>query len=124
MNFEVLFLNVFQKWRKCEISEDYNAKRGSEPSKSSDVCIDFSLNFHVFPNTLPEVIFRGTLRRSRPKRAIVNGFWDPAGFLTELLERHFLPKRRRKGSIPNARERPGADLGAIWRRKRSKDAFS
>ena len=77
-----------------------------------------------FPNPLPEVIFRGTLRRSRPNSAIFTGFWDPAGFQTELLERHFLPKRRQKGSTPNAGERAGADLGAIWRRKRSKDALS
>ena len=35
------FFNFFQKWRKCEISEEYNAKRGSEPSKSINFCIDF-----------------------------------------------------------------------------------
>ena len=38
----------FRKWRKCEISEEYNAKRGSEPSKTSHFRIDFSSNFHVF----------------------------------------------------------------------------
>ena len=30
------FFNDFRKWQKCEISEEYNAKRGSEPSKSID----------------------------------------------------------------------------------------
>ena len=34
--------NFFPKWRKCEISEEYNAKRGSEPSKTFDFRIDFS----------------------------------------------------------------------------------
>ena len=35
------FFDFFQKWRKCEISEEYNAKRGSEPSKTSHFRIDF-----------------------------------------------------------------------------------
>jgi len=32
----------FRKWRKCVISEEYNAKHGSEPSKAFDFRIDFS----------------------------------------------------------------------------------
>ena len=80
--------------------------------------------FMFFPTPLPEVIFRGTLRRSRPKSAIFNGFWDPAGPQHGPFERHFRPKGAKRSSTPNAGERPGADLGAIWRRKRSKDAFS
>ena len=36
------FFNFFQKWRKCEISEEYNAKRGSEPSQIVDFRIDFT----------------------------------------------------------------------------------
>ena len=36
------FFDFCQKWRKCEISEEYNAKRGSEPSKSIDFSTDFS----------------------------------------------------------------------------------
>ena len=42
------FFDFFQKWRKCEISEEYNAKRGSGPSKPSHFRIDFPSNFHVF----------------------------------------------------------------------------
>ncbi len=42
------FFDFFRKRRKCVISEEYNAKRGSEPSKTSDFRIVFSLNFHVF----------------------------------------------------------------------------
>ena len=32
-----------------------------------------------FQTPFPEIIFRGTLRRSRRRRAIVDGFWVPAG---------------------------------------------
>ena len=80
--------------------------------------------FMVFPTPLPEVIFRGTLRRSRPKSAIFNGFWTPAGPQNGPLEHHFRPKRRQKGYPANGTKRPGADLGAICCRKRPKDAFS
>ena len=45
--------NVFRKWQKCEISEEYNAKRGSEPSKTFDFGIDFSYKFFVFSNPPP-----------------------------------------------------------------------
>ena len=41
---------LFSKMAKVIISEEYNAKRGSEPSKSINFYIDFSSNFHVFPN--------------------------------------------------------------------------
>ena len=34
------FFNICRKWQKCEISEAYNAKRGSEPSKTFDFHID------------------------------------------------------------------------------------
>ena len=40
-----LIFHFFQKGRKCEISEEYNTKRGSEPSKSINFCIGFSLFF-------------------------------------------------------------------------------
>ena len=42
------FFSLFPKLRKCEISEEYNAKRGSEPSKTFDFRIDFSLFFNDF----------------------------------------------------------------------------
>ena len=61
------FFNVFRKLQKCE---KYNAKRGSELSKSFDFRIVFSLNFHVFSNTLPETIFGRSRRRSKLKNAI------------------------------------------------------
>ena len=40
--FDTDFSTSFQKIQKCEISEEYNAKRGSEPSKTFDFRIDFS----------------------------------------------------------------------------------
>ena len=47
------FFTFFRKWQKCEISEEYNAKRGSEPSKIFDFRIDVSLTFHVFSEPPP-----------------------------------------------------------------------
>ena len=76
-----------------------------------------------FPTPLPEVIFRETLRRSRPKSAIFDGFGIPAGVQTGPLERHFRPKRLPVCTSKSYPERPGTDLGTIWCRKRSKDSF-
>ena len=53
----------FRKGRKCKISEEYNAKRGSEPSKIMDFGIDFSFNFHVFPNPSKRAFFEGQSAR-------------------------------------------------------------
>ena len=66
-NIDFSFFFFFRKGRKCEISKEYNAKRGSEPSKNINGCIIFHMFFMFFPNPLPEVICRGTLCRSRPK---------------------------------------------------------
>ena len=79
--------------------------------------------FILFPNTLPDVIFGGPKHRSITKSGFFHGFWDPAGSQNGPLEHHFRPKRRQKGYPANGTKRPGADLGAIWRRKRSKDVF-
>ena len=46
--FCIDFSMFFRKWQKCEISEEYNAKRGSEPSKTFDFRIEFSIHFNVF----------------------------------------------------------------------------
>ena len=47
------FFYFFRYWRKCVISEEYNAKRGSEQSKTFDFRIDFSSNFYVFSKPTP-----------------------------------------------------------------------
>ena len=49
--------DIIRKWRKCEISEEYNAKRASEPSKTFDFRIDFSSTFVVFSKHLPKRCF-------------------------------------------------------------------
>lgn len=77
-----------------------------------------------FPNTLPEIIFGGSKRQSNPKSSIFDRFWIPAGLGNGPLEHHFRPKRLQKSSRFSGPSHHGADLGAIWRRKRSKDAFS
>ena len=50
----------FQKGRKCEIGEEYNVKRGSEPSKPLIFALIFHKLFMLFSNTLLEAIFRGS----------------------------------------------------------------
>ena len=79
--------------------------------------------FMFFPNPLPEAIFRGSKSQPILKSAILEPYWIQGGSKNRSPERHFRPKRLQKPSPPNNGERPGADLVAIWRRKRSKDAF-
>ena len=76
-----------------------------------------------FPNPLPEAIFGGSKYQPILKSAILEPFWIQGGSKNRSPERHFRPKGLQKPSTPNRGERPGADLVAIWRRKRSKDAF-
>ena len=64
------FFAIFRKWQKCKISEEYNAKRGSEPSKTFDFRIDFSCNFHVFSEPHPRGHF------SRVKVPVYNQKYD------------------------------------------------
>ena len=116
--------HFFRKGRKCEISEEYNAKRGSEASKTFDFRIVFSLFSCFCSNPLLELIFRGGLRRSIHKSVFFIGFWTPAGSQNVCFELHFRQSGVKKRSTPNGPERPGADLGAIWHRKRPKDALS
>ena len=70
------FFDIFPKWRKCVISEEYNAKRGSEPSKTFDCRVGFSLIVHVFfPNPLSESIFGGSRCQPMLKNLILVSFW-------------------------------------------------
>ena len=57
---------------------------------------------HVFQGpqkSSPDVIFRGTLRRSRSKSVIFDGFWAPAGLQNDPSEHHFRPKRLHKSKV-------------------------
>ena len=47
------FFVFLAKLRKCEIREEYNAKRASEPSKTSHSRIDLFIIFHVFSDPPP-----------------------------------------------------------------------
>ena len=67
--------------------------------------------------------FSRTLRRSRSKSVIFNRCGVPAGVQKEPFEHNFRRKRPHKITQPSWMNPPGADLGAIWRRKRAKDAF-
>ena len=108
------FFNLFPKWRKCEISKEYNAKRGSEPSKTFDFRIDFSLNFHIFfPNALPETILRGSKCQPILKSAILDRFSIFLGPKTDPWSDMFGQKGSKRSSTPNAGDHPGADLVAI-----------
>ena len=70
------FFDFFKKRRKCEISEEYNAKRGSEPSKT----------FHFR--------FGGSKRPSILKTAFLDRFSIFQGSQKRPLGRHFRPKSR------------------------------
>ena len=59
------FFDIIRKWRKCEISEEYNAKRASEPSKTFDSRFEFSSTFFVFSKYHPKRVFFA--------------FWPPEG---------------------------------------------
>ena len=52
------------------MSEEYNAQRGSEPSKIMDFRIDFPLNFHVFSEPPSQRAF------SRVKVPVYNQNYD------------------------------------------------
>ena len=39
--------------QKCKISEEYNAKHGSEPSKTFDFRVEFSSGLYVFSDLTP-----------------------------------------------------------------------
>ena len=77
-----------------------------------------------FPNPLLEIIFRGSKCQPMRKNAILDRFSIFLGSQNRSLERHFLQKRLKRSSTFSQGVAPGADLVAIWRRKRSKDVFS
>ena len=58
-------LNICRKLQKCEISEEYNAKRASKPSKTFDFHINFSFKVHVF--------------QMPTKTLFLFAFWPPKG---------------------------------------------
>ena len=78
----------------------------------------------LFQNPLPDTTFRGSKCPSMLVSEIFSGFRAPAGRQNYPLEWHFPPKNVPGCTGKSREERPGADLGAIWCRIRSKDTFS
>ena len=85
-NFGAFFnqtFNFFREWRKCVISEEYNTKRASEPSKTFDFRIDFSSNVHVFFRTLFQTpFFEGQSARLCSKARFLTDLALPLGSKT------------------------------------------
>ena len=100
--------------------EQEHGFRGFGRSKINDFSIDFSLNFHVFPNPLPEPIFRGTKRRSSLKSAIWERFSIFQGSKNDPWGDIFCPEGSKKRGAPNQGGRPGAALDATCDPKRTR----
>ena len=77
-----------------------------------------------FPNPLPEVIFRGPCADLGPKVRFLMDFGSLLGSKMAPWSAIFGHKGAKRRTPPTGPDPPGPDLGAIWRRKRSKDAFS
>ena len=125
--FGIDFSTFFQKWRKCEISEEYNAKRGSEPSKTSHFRVDFSLNVHVFSEPPSRDHFWRVQAPVYTQNCVFGPIFDFQGIPKSIFGATFSATRPPK-ELPAKcreppREEPGADPGAIWHRKHPKDAF-
>ena len=88
----------------------------------------FALIFHAifmfFPNQLPEGIFRGSKCPSIIKGTILVRPLISRGAENGPIIPNNISKNDKKGSRANYGDPLGADLGAIWRRKRSKDEVS
>ena len=104
----------FRKWRKCEISEEYNAKHASEPSKTSHIRIHFSFNFHVFSRTPSQ---RPFLEGASARQSSKVRFWSGFRFFKGLKIEPWSSIFNQKGSpnpnffVPEASwSRPGRDL--------------
>ena len=111
-----------QKSRFCklQISTDFNR---NPHQFYHHFCIIFTSFFHsifmYFRNPLPEGIFGGSRCQPMLQSTILRLFWIQGGSTSE----HFQRKRRVKSTTPNDWVRPGVNLVAIWRQKRSEDAF-
>ena len=68
-----MVFHLFQTWGTCVISEEYSAKRGSEPWKIVECCLGFPFISILSPELLPENIFGG----SSCKHILKSAIWDP-----------------------------------------------
>ena len=79
MSLFALIFRFCRKWQKCQISEECSAKLPSAPSNTIAFSTDFSSNFHVFPNPLPEGNFGRSKRRPMPTSLIWGRLLGPRG---------------------------------------------
>ena len=94
------FFNFVPKWRKCEISEEYNAKRGSEPSKTFDFRIDFGLNFNVFSELTPSHHFSRVKAPVYAHKYDFGPIFDFPGVPKTTLGPQFSTQQAPKGAVP------------------------
>ena len=92
--------------------------------KPSILASIFHSIFMFFPNPLPEGIFRGSKCPSILKSTILERSAISRGAENGPIIPNNISKNDKKGSRANYGDPPGADLAAIWRRKRSKDEFA
>ena len=108
------FFDFFRKWRKCEISEEYNAKRGSEPSKTFHFRIDFSSNFHVFSEPPSRGHFWRVQAPVYTQKCDFGAIYDFSRVQKSTLETTLSAKRAAKSESSEVRgpswSRPGCDL--------------
>ena len=88
----------------CVISEEYNAKRAFEPSKTIDFRIGFSLICMFFHSFLIEDLFGGTRCPLMLTNAIFDAFWDPIWPRNAPLEPNFNWKMPQKDTTPTILE--------------------
>jgi len=107
------FFNIFQKWRKCVISEEYNVFRGSGPWKSDPILIQNMLNSRIWFKHLPGDNFGRARVAIQPKGVIVVPPWI---FVQSNIE-FWIDLFRPKGSKifvfflqESSRSRPWRDL--------------
>ena len=81
-----------------------------------------ALKFVPQPSSRGDI--RGTQHRFNTNNYFFYGFWVPPIPQNGCLKRNLQSKRQFFVTQRSWAQRPGADLGAIWHRKRSKVAFA
>ena len=92
--------------------------------KPSILASIFHSIFMFFPNSCPEGIFWRSKSQSSLKNTILERSAISLGAENGPINPNNISKNDKKTGRPNSGDPPGAYLGAIWHRKRSKDVFS
>ena len=102
------------------MTKEHNAKRGTEPSNTSHARIVFRQIFIVLPTPFQKPCLDGQAPTYH-RKCVDEQIFDFPGFQNQGLELDFLPNGVRRRGRDSEPERPGANLGAIWRQKCYKD---